>query len=141
MLTCRLDLRNVKEAAVLWRDRSDSCRDVAAGLLLDKTAQTVSLVEMEYWKAYHREFKSRTILTHVKTQYQQPGLIGDSVSVRIITRGHLAEVYLNDQWVFTTDISDLPLKGDVGFMADSGTLQIRDCEIYGLEPMSEPAKK
>jgi sucrose-6-phosphate hydrolase SacC (GH32 family) len=141
MLTCRLDLGNIKAAALLWHDRASACQQNASGLLIDKASQTVSIIGAEYWKAYFQEFKSRTIITHVKTETQQPGLFGESVAVRVIVRGHLAEVYINDQWIFTTDISDLPDKGDIGFMADSGILSVKECEVYGLEPMAGTAGK
>jgi len=54
-----------------------------------------------------------------------------------MVRAHIAEVYLNDTWLFCTEVADLPTHGDVGVMVDSGQVVVTDLEVKKLEPIGE----
>jgi hypothetical protein len=59
----------------------------------------------------------------------------ESLHVRILTRSHISEVYLNEQWIFSMDISDLPPQGDIGFLTISGTATIKNLRIAEILPL------
>jgi len=55
--------------------------------------------------------------------------------VRILTRAHMAGVYIDDQWIFSSDMKDLPTKGKLGFFVESGKATISNLHVAEVEPL------
>jgi len=48
---------------------------------------------------------------------------------------HMAEVYINEQWIFCIDISDAPEGGNIGMLVESGKATITDLRVAEIKPL------
>jgi hypothetical protein len=134
MLTCSADVSLADGATLLWHVRSGSTV-VTSGLHIDSRQNTISLVEVRYLEESVRRFNSNTYSRYLRDDYVFDTLDSRNLRIRIISRAHQVEVYIDDVWLFSMDMSDLPSSGQFGILCDSGQLHLSDVMISELEPL------
>ena len=142
MLTCTADLSHANSTTLLWHirpvrhsDRSGSTV-VASGLHIDSEQNTLSMMEVRYLEQSIRRFNGNTYSRYLRDNYSFGVLDCRKLRIRIISRAHQAEVYINDVWVFSMDMSDLPSSGQFGILCDSGQTHFSEVVISELEPLA-----
>lgn len=134
MLTCTADVSHADSAALLWHVRPGSTV-VASGLHIDSRQNAVSIVEVRYLEQSVRRFNAKTYSRYLRDDYLFDTLDSGNLQIRIISRAHQVEIYIDDVWVFSMDMSDLPSSGQFGILCDSGQLHLSDVTISELEPL------
>jgi sucrose-6-phosphate hydrolase SacC (GH32 family) len=135
MLTCTADVSHANSATLLWHVRPGSTV-VASGLHIDSGKNTISMVEVRYLEQSVRRFNGNTYSRYLRDNYAFGTLDCGNLQIRIISRAHQAEVYINDVWVFSMDMSDLPSSGQFGILCDSGQTHLSEVVISELEPLA-----
>jgi hypothetical protein len=138
MLTCSADVSQADSATLLWHVRPGSTV-VASGLHIDSRENTISLVEVRYLEESVRRFNSNTYSRYLRDDYVFDTLDCADLRIRIISRAHQVEIYIDDVWLFSMDMSDLPPSGRFGILCDSGQLHLSDVTISELEPLVREA--
>ena len=133
MLECKVDLSQAKSATLVWHHQPGN-QSIATGLKMVPQESVFQMVRLEYLESVAK-FKSDTFNTYIRDDYTDPSMISTEISVRIISRAHQVEVYINDIWVFSMDVSDLPSDGGFGLLAENGAAAVRDLTIFSLEPL------
>ena len=64
--------------------------------------------------------------------YQGPMM---SKPARILVRQHMAEVYINDQWIFTTSMPGPASEGAFGCWSEGDEISLEGLTISSLEPL------
>ncbi|MBC8509931.1 MAG: hypothetical protein H8D34_34215 [Chloroflexi bacterium] len=139
MITFTINLSAAQSAGLFWRNGETNRKGLgtiesAAGLILDGSSDTVSIVNVDR----PTSFFATTILCHPKDDYHQQKIAGSPQHVRILVRSHMAEVYINEKWLFCIDISDAPESGSIGMIAGSGEAVITDLRIAEIKPLEPP---
>jgi beta-fructofuranosidase len=139
MITFTINLSAAQSAGLFWRNGETNRKGLgtiesAAGLILDGSSDTVSIVKVDR----PTSFFATTILCHPKDDYHQQKIAGSPQHIRILVRSHMAEVYINEKWLFCTDISDAPESGSIGMIAGSGEAVITDLRIAEIKPLEPP---
>ena len=139
MITFTLDLSSAQSAGLFWRNGEANRKGLgtiesAAGLILNRGSSTVSIVNVDR----PQSFSATTVLCHLKDDHHLPNIAGSPQHVRILVRSHMAEVYVNEKWLFCIDISDAPESGDIGIIAESGEAAITDLRIAEIKPLEPP---
>lgn len=88
---------------------------------------------MKYLERGISHFQGNTYTHTVRDDIVDEGMDFRQIHVRILSRAHQVEVYLNDRWVFSMDMTGLPVAGGFGFLAESGVLTVTKSEVYALE--------
>ncbi len=136
MISFNIDISGAWCAGFFWRNKEVIQKELgkiesAVGLMFNKEADTVSVVNVKRTKL----FNASTILCSLKDDYQQAGLMEKALHVRILVRAHMAEIYINEQWIFCLDISDAPKNGNMGVLVESGKVIISNLRIAKLKPL------
>jgi hypothetical protein len=133
MITLSVDCSQASEFGIVWRfmETRRHGLESGVGLLLNMSLDQVSLVDVKRI----RNFQSNTVTCCLRDDFRGCGMNQESLHVRILTRSHISEVYLNEQWIFSMDISDLPPQGDIGFLTISGTATIKNLRIAEILPL------
>lgn len=140
MVSFTLNLDSARSAGLFWRNNQVNRKGLgtaesAVGSIINRESDTVSIVNVECPK----QFNSTTILCHLKDDYHQRNIAKGAQHVRILVRMHMAEVYINEQWIFCIDISDAPEGGNIGMLVESGKATITDLRVAEIKPL-ESAK-
>ncbi|HBP38553.1 MAG TPA: hypothetical protein DD640_07405 [Clostridiales bacterium] len=137
MVTFSLDYGSVSEAGIVWHFAElrpkgpETNTESGVGLLINPGLDLISMVNVRRI----RNFGSDTVICCLRDDFSGFGLSQGLLQVRILVRAHMAEIYLNDQWIFSMDISDVPRKGDMGILVKSGSAVIHDLCISSLKPL------
>ena len=135
LIECTVDMSGRATATLLWHHKPDRL-SVATGLKIIPGESSVEMVRLEYLEEGIRRFNADTYYSYRRDTYTNPSLISDRVNVRILSRAHQVEIYLNGTWIFSMDVSDLPAEGNFGMLAENGLAQIEDMMVYSLEPIA-----
>jgi beta-fructofuranosidase len=134
MFTCTIDFSRADEATLLWHLHSDLV-SVASGLQIDLRQGSLSMTEVRFSERSIEEFNGNTYLRHLRDDIARHFASNEKIAIRIISRAHQVEVYVDDAWVFSMDMSDLPASGGFGFLVDSGELRIENVVVSELEEL------
>ena len=93
-------------------------------------------MEVRYLEQSIRRFNGNTYPRYLRDNYAFGTLNCGKLQIRIISRAHQVEIYINDVWVFSMDMSDLPLSGQFGILCDSGQTHLSEVVISELEPLA-----
>ena len=142
MLTCTADVSHANSATLLWHvqpvrhSHRAGSTIVASGLHIDPKQNTISMMEVRYLEQSIRRFNGNTYPRYLRDNYAFGTLNCGKLQIRIISRAHQVEIYINDVWVFSMDMSDLPLSGQFGILCDSGQTHLSEVVISELEPLA-----
>lgn len=142
MLTCTADVSHANSATLLWHvqpvrhSHRAGSTIVASGLHIDPKQNTISMMEVRYLEQSIRRFNGNTYPRYLRDNYAFGTLNCGNLQIRIISRAHQVEIYINDVWVFSMDMSDLPLSGQFGILCDSGQTHLSEVVISELEPLA-----
>ena len=128
MISCRIHMNEAESAGIIWHITGQK----AQGICFYPGRDLVTIGEIEYRGSLY----ANTIENHIFDEYRRKGLLDGELEVRIIVRGHMAEIYINDLWVFTTGMLDTPGEGGFGFWSEAGDILITDLKISELEPLN-----
>ena len=136
MISFTLDAHSACCAGLFWRNKEVNRKGLgtiesAVGLMFDKESDMVSIVNVERPK----QFYATTIFCHLKDDYHQTNIAKGPQHVQILVRAHMAEVYINEQWIFCIDISDAPENGNIGIFVESGKATITDLRVAEIKPL------
>ena len=136
MITFTLELDTARCAGLFWRNQEMRPKGLGliesgVGLTLDRKSDMVSVVNVERPKL----FNATTVLCHLKDDYHEAGVATGPQQVRILVRAHMAEVYINERWVFCIDISDVPDSGNMGMLVESGSATITNLRVAEIKPL------
>ena len=122
MITCEIDMGTAKRAGLVFRN--------SVAVLLVPKSDTVSL---EYLK-FKNNYNANTILTLLRDDFQQDGIASGKKHIRVMTRAHMVDVYVDNQWIFSTEIINAPKNGNVGMLVSGGKATISNLRIVELKP-------
>jgi beta-fructofuranosidase len=84
-------------------------------------------------------FKSDAVRDNYLDDFQMGGLLDEAFDLRILVRQHMVEVYINEQWIFSTSMFGTPEEaGGVGFWCGEGSLSVKDLQVNSLEDLQIP---
>jgi len=135
MWTCTVDVSQIQSATLLWHHQPGQT-SVASGLQLDPGRGTLSMVEVRYIQRTVADFNANTYNRYLRDDFKIGERLPDRMQIRILSRAHQTEVYVDDAWIFSMDMSDLPPAGSMGVLAYSGAVQISDISVTELEPLT-----
>ena len=121
-LTCALNVEKGSRGAVIFRYDEKTRRGSA--LILDIRSGNMEIARVEGDQA--------TTLDAVTLGLKS----GEEHTVRIFARSEFADCYIDDRFIFSTVMDDLPLSGKVGFAVDSAAASFSNLRIASLESES-----
>jgi beta-fructofuranosidase len=129
MITCSVRMDKSVSGGLMWHIKGKKAR----GICFYPSEDLVSIGEIEYRGP---DLYANTIENRILDEYQHKGLLEGEFEVRVMLRRHMAEIYIDDRWVFTTGIKDDPGEGGFGFWTEGGELLITGLKITELEPLN-----
>ena len=134
MLTCTLDVSKVESATIIWHLQTGG-RAIASGLHVLPGANTIAMVEVQYPGRSIKDFNANTFHRYLRDDYMPEAPLSNHIACRILSRKHQAEIYIDDIWAFSMDMSDLPAAGEMGFLCSSGALDVTNVKVFELEAL------
>ena len=134
MFTGILEHTRAEPVTLLWHIHRGPMT-VASGLDIDARNDTISVSEIRYDKRSIDDFNGNTYLRYRRDDIVRSDPKSQEIHIRIISRAHQVEIYIDDGWVFSMDMSDLPSKGTFGLLADSGSARLKEVTISVLEDL------
>jgi beta-fructofuranosidase len=125
VISCRVNLENTSRAGIIWHSSSEKSQ----GITFYPLEHRITIGEVEHTS----RLKAKTIWDHYVDDYTKEHLLDGEFDLRIMSRAHMAEVYINDKWIFTTSMLETPQEGEIGYWSDQGALVISDLHIFEME--------
>ncbi len=126
-LTCNVTLSQTSRLGIILRKDSAQVDETKRGIVLSLNAVD-GVVE------WGRLAYSDIIYLEDEVKLSLP--VDTVIHIRIIVRNEHVELYLNDRWVFSAHVEDLPKKGLLGFTLDGGNVKIDKLLMKGLKGLS-----
>ncbi len=127
LIRCRINMKNAESGGIIWHHSENK----AKGISFYPGKDMVTIGELEYRDLLN----ANTIENRVLDDYQDTGLQEGEIDVRIMVREHMAEVYINDRWIFTTSMPGLIRDGGFGYWSEGGDIGLEGLRISVLEPL------
>jgi len=123
MIACTLNLVSAQCVGLVWRwDGSKG-----DGVMLTHGERKVAIVEVT---AGAGGGASRLV-----DDVEGVNMADSPPHLRVLVRGHRAEVYVNDCWLFGISLTDSPACGGIGLLVDRGAALFSQLRVAELEPM------
>ena len=123
MITCTLDTTGSAAAGLVWR--WDGRRGV--GAVVTPAPRAVAVVAI----GRTQDGVAYSLLDDLEGVSMGEG----PQALRLLVRGHRAEVYLNDCWLFGISLPEFPLAGRTGLLVEGGRVRFRGLRVAELEPL------
>ncbi len=126
-LTCQLRLGQAARAGVAFRvdpERRDETR-LGTAIVLDAGASMAEWGRLTY-----------SDVVCVEDEAAWRFVPDQPVRLRILARGEHIELYLDDRWLFSAHVEELPPRGRLAFMVEAGEAAFEQLRVAELEPFS-----
>jgi hypothetical protein len=122
-----VDLKNSNRAGITWHIEGNK----AQGLTFYPNENRITIGEIRHVN----RLWANTIINNIFDDFTKEGFIDEKFNLRIMNRVHMVEVYINNKFIFATNMLGTPQKGKVGYWSDEGEITINDLKIYATEEL------
>ena len=127
VISCKVNIENTSKAGINWHVKGNK----AQGICFYPNDNKITIGETQHITS----LKSNTIKNIIFDDFTKEDLINGEFDLRILSRGHMVELYINNKWIFSTSMLGTPEEGGVGYWSDAGEMKIRDLKIFEIEPL------
>lgn len=125
VISCKVNLDKTSKAGIAWHVEGERAQGIS--FYPDENKLTIGEIQ------HITEHRANTIKNYVFDDFTKENLLEGDFDLRIMSREHMVEVYINDRLIFATSMLGLPQEGGIAWWSEEGEMSIKDLSVFEME--------
>ena len=127
VISCKVNLGKTQKAGITWHVEENKSK----GIVFYPEKNKITIGEIQYTN----ELYANSIKNNILDDFTKENFLNGEFDLRIMSREHMVEVYVNDKLIFATSMIGSPQEGGIGYWSEEGEMIINNLSIFKMETM------